>query len=61
MEGNEAADELVGQGREQHPNNLLLLSKHRQVTDWDALGLEAMMETDDLRVSSYVDSGGGGG
>ena len=59
MEGNEAADELVGQGREPHLNNLLPLSKHLWRTKWDTLGREPMMEIDDLRVSSDVDSGWG--
>ena len=43
VEGNEAADELAGHGMELHSNNLL--------TKWDVLGLEPMMEIDDLRVS----------
>ena len=45
--GNEAADELAGQGRELHPYNLLPLSKRRRVTEWDALGLEPMAEVSD--------------
>ena len=56
--GNEAADELAGQGRELHPYNLLPLSKRRRVTEWDALGLEPMAETSDLDLGSEVDSGG---
>ena len=43
--GNEAADELAGQGRELHPNNLLPLSKCWRVTEWNALGLEPMTES----------------
>ena len=60
VEGNEAADELAGKGREMHPNNLLPLSKRRRVTEWDALGLEPMAETSDLEAGPEVDSGGGG-
>ena len=59
-EGNEAADALAGRGREQHPNHLLPSSKRPRVTEWDTLGLESMMETDDLRVRSDADSGGSG-
>ena len=59
--GNEAADELAGQGRGLHPYNLLPLSKRRRVTEWDALGLEPMAETSDLEVGSEVDSGGTSG
>ena len=56
--GNEAADELAGQGRELHPYNLLPLSKRRRVTEWDALGLEPMAEVSDRDLGSEVDSGG---
>ena len=60
--GNEAADELAGQCREQHPYNLLPpLSKRRRVTEWDALGLEPMAEVSDLDLGSEVDSGGTSG
>ena len=59
--GNEEADELAGQGREKHPNNLLPQTKRRRVVEWDALGLGRMLESEDLRVTSDVDSGGGGG
>ena len=59
--GNEAADELAGQGRELHPYNLLPLSKRRRVTEWDALGLEPMAEVSDLDLGSEVDSGGPSG
>ena len=59
--GNEAADELAGQGRELHPYNLLPLSKRRRVTEWDALGLEPMADTSDLEIGSEVDSGGTSG
>ena len=59
VEGNEAADELAGKGRELHLNNLLPLSKRRRVTEWDALGLEPMAETWDLEAGPEVDSGGG--
>ena len=59
--GNEAADELAGQGRELHPNNLLPLSKRRRVTEWDALGLEPMAEVSDLDLGLEVDSGGTSG
>ena len=57
--GNEAAAEWAGQGQEQHPNTLLPLSKRQRVMAWDALGLEPMMESKDLRLTSDVDSGGG--
>ena len=60
VEGNEAADELAGKGRELHLNNLPPLSKRRRVTEWDALGLEPMVETSDLEAGPEVDSGGGG-
>ena len=56
--GNEAADELAGQGRELHPYNLQPLSKRRRVTEWDALGLEPMAEVSDRDLGSEVDSGG---
>ena len=59
--GNEAADELAGQGRGLHPYNLLPLSKRRRVTEWDALGLEPMADTSDLEIGSEVDSGGTSG
>ena len=59
--GNEAADELAGEGRELHPYNLLPLSKRRRVTEWDALGLEPMAEVSDLDLGSEVDSGGTSG
>ena len=59
VEGNEAADELAGKGRELHPNNLLPLSKRRRVTEWDAPGLEPMAETSGLEAGPEVDSGGG--
>ena len=58
MEGNEEADELAGRGREQHPNTLLPLSKRRRVVECDLLGLEPMLESNDLRATSNVDSGG---
>ena len=60
VEGNEAADELAGPGRERHPNNLLPLSKCQRVMEWDVLGLEPMAECEDLRISSDIDSGGRG-
>ena len=59
--GNEAADELAGQGRELHPYNLLPLSKRRRVTEWDALGPEPMAEVFGLDLGSEVDSGGTSG
>ena len=59
--GNEAADELAGQGRELHPYNLLPLSKRRRVMEWDALGLEPMAEVSDLDLGSEVYSGGTSG
>ena len=62
VEGNEEADALACQGREQHPNNLLPLSKRRRVTEWEDLGLQPMVELDQSLVSlvcSDVDSGGG--
>ena len=59
--GNEAVDELAGQGRELHPYNLLPLSKRRRVREWDALGLEPMVEVSDLGLGSEVDSGGTSG
>ena len=59
MEGNDGADELARFGRQQHPNNLLPLSKRRRVTEWDALGLEPVVESEVWEVTSDVDSGGG--
>ena len=56
--GNEAADELAGQGRELHAYNLLPFCKRRRVTEWDALGLEPMAEVSDLDLGSEGDSGG---
>ena len=61
VKGNEDADELAGQRRGRHPNNLLPISKRRRVVERDVVGLEPMMESEDLRVTSDVDSGGGGG
>ena len=60
VEGNEAADELAGKGRELHPNNPLPLSKRRRVTEWDALGLVPIR---DVRPGSGSRGGlrGGGG
>ena len=36
-------------------------TKRRRVTEWDALGVKPMMETDNLQESSNVDLAGGGG
>ena len=55
VEGNEGANKLARLGRHKHPNNLLPLSKRRSVTEWDALGLKPMEETDAVGASSGVD------
>ena len=55
VKSNEKADE----GRLQHPNNLLPLSKRRWVSEWDELCLEPRAESEGQQVTSNVDSGGG--
>ena len=50
---------LARVGGQKHPNNLPPLSKRRSVMQWDTLGLERMVESEEVRVTSDVDSGGG--
>ena len=69
--GNEGADELACLGRQKHLKDLLPLSNCRRVTEWDALGLDLMEETDVVGFSSagyclvgkipHPRGGGGGG
>ena len=61
VKGNEHADDLVLQGRLQHPNNMLPLSKRQRVTEWEELGLKPTVEAEERQITSDEDSGGGGG
>ena len=57
--GNDGADVWADPGRQQHPNNLLLLPKRRQVTEWDRLWRVLMPPPEVPDASSDVDSGCG--
>ena len=55
VEGNEEAGEVANQGRELHPNSVLPLSKRRRVAEWEALGLQPVLDSEQAREGSSVD------
>ena len=54
--GNQGADSLAEQGRQQHPNNGSSLPKRPRVLQWDELGLEEISSMGE-QTGSEVDSG----
>ena len=55
-EGNGGADEMARLGSLKHMNNLPPLSMRHGVTEWDALRLELIAESEVQLVTSDVDS-----